>query len=128
MVQLKRCNCFPNKPCSDNAHACSTQALIMRSRTFFGSFEHDLDWYATGVGRLGYAHNQILIYSFAGVAWGKVESVFDLGAGAADHVGWTAGLGLEYALSDRLSLRLEYSHVDLGRETISNSAISRVSI
>jgi outer membrane immunogenic protein len=86
--------------------------------TFFGSFDHDLKWYATAVGRLGYAHDQILIYGFGGVAWGKVDSVLDLGSGAADHVGWTAGLGVEYALSDRLSLRLEYAHVDLGSQTI----------
>lgn len=82
------------------------------------SFEHDVKWYATGVGRLGFAHEQFLFYGFGGVAWGNVESVLDLGSDNANHVGWTAGVGVEYALSDRLSLRLEYAHVDLGSETI----------
>jgi len=82
----------------------------------------ELNWYATAVARLGYAEGSWLLYGFGGVAWGNVDtstSVFPLGNGSSDHVGWTAGLGIEYALSERLSIRAEYSHVDLGEESAS---------
>jgi outer membrane immunogenic protein len=93
----------------------------MDGATFSGSVEHDVDWYATAVARLGYAHGQLLFYGLGGLAWGKVASVSlggDAVSGDTDHVGWTAGAGVEYALSDHLSLRLEYAHVDLGTETL----------
>jgi outer membrane immunogenic protein len=96
----------------------------------------EVDWYATAVARLGYAEGNWLLYGFGGVAWASADvqvrdnlprSVFpaispdsvDIHGGKSDHVGWTAGLGVEYALSERLSVRAEYSHVDLGEETIS---------
>lgn len=80
---------------------------------------NELDWYATGVARLGLAHGSTLFYGFGGVAWGQVTTTFDTDERFTDeetHVGWTAGVGIEHALSDRFSLRLEYAHVDLGSE------------
>jgi outer membrane immunogenic protein len=91
--------------------------------------ERELDWYATLVGRLGYASGKALFYGFGGVAWGTVETtlsspLFGLSAsGETDHVGWTAGVGIEYALDERFSVRVEYSHVDLGDETFSLGGI-----
>lgn len=85
--------------------------------------ERELDWYATAVARLGYASGKALFYGFGGVAWGTVETTLSVplvGAsvsGDSDHVGWTAGLGIEYAMTERFSVRVEYSHVDLGEET-----------
>lgn len=86
------------------------------------SIKHDLNWYASAVGRLGYAHDEFLFYGFGGVAWSRVQTDFPNAANLEDaedvttFVGWTAGVGVEYALSDRFSLRLEYAHVDLGSE------------
>jgi outer membrane immunogenic protein len=85
--------------------------------------KHDLNWYASAVGRLGYAYENFLFYGFGGVAWSKVETDFPNAANLGDarddttFVGWTAGVGVEYALSSRFSLRLEYAHIDLGSET-----------
>jgi outer membrane immunogenic protein len=85
--------------------------------------ERELDWYATLVGRLGYASGNTLFYGFGGVAWATVDTTLSvplLGfstSGESDHVGWTAGVGIEYAMSERFSVRVEYSHVDLGEET-----------
>jgi outer membrane immunogenic protein len=84
--------------------------------------KHDLNWYASAVGRLGYAQGGFLFYGFGGVAWSRVETDFPNAANLEDardattFVGWTAGVGVEYALSDRFSLRLEYAHIDLGSE------------
>lgn len=103
-----------------------------------------LDSYNTAVARLGYAEGSWLLYGFGGVAWAKADMAaednfprldlgplvpaqeFNIHGGAANYVGWTAGFGVEYALSDRLSVRAEYSHVDLGEETISLGSKSDV--
>ena len=85
------------------------------------SCERELDWYGTGVARIGYAPGNTLFYGFGGVAWGEVNTKIGilnipLFEGEETHVGWTAGLGIEHAFNDRFSVRVEYSHVDLGEE------------
>lgn len=93
-----------------------------------GYCQRELDWYGTGVARLGYASGNTLFYGFGGVAWGDVKTSLGLISpdltlldGEETHVGWTAGLGLEHAVNDRFSVRVEYSHVDLGEESTSLS-------
>jgi len=85
--------------------------------------ERELSYYGTVVGRLGYAVNNYLFYGFGGVAWGEVETEvsiagFDIDALSNDetHVGWTAGVGLEIAMTPRFIVGIEYAHVDLGEE------------
>lgn len=96
----------------DGSDSCGLFAL--------GKCERSLDWYATAVGRLGYASGRTLFYGFGGIAWGEVQTdISFLGFGVSGeetHVGWVAGLGIEHAMSDRFSVRVEYSHVDLGEE------------
>ncbi|RIA56105.1 outer membrane protein [Dichotomicrobium thermohalophilum] len=90
----------------------------------FTTCERELDYYATVVGRLGYAVNNLLFYGFGGVAWGEVETdvsilgqnLFD---GSETHVGWTGGIGIETALTERFFAGVEYAHVDLGEEDLS---------
>jgi outer membrane immunogenic protein len=102
---------------------------MIGSEDSFLRFESELDWSATLVARLGYASGNTLFYAFGGGAWAdltfEVASGF-LGGGvgleATDTVaGWTAGLGIEHALNDRLSVRVEYSHVDLGNGSFFDS-------
>jgi outer membrane immunogenic protein len=84
----------------------------------------NVEWMATVVGRVGIAYDRVLVYGLAGVAWADVESRANiinpaLGSisGSETHVGWTAGFGIEWALSSRVSARIEYAHIDLGEET-----------
>lgn len=81
----------------------------------------EIDWTATVVGRLGYAMDRAMVYALGGVAWAEVNAdVSFLGSSISSketHVGWVAGLGVEYALSDRVSAKLEYNHMDFGSET-----------
>jgi outer membrane immunogenic protein len=82
----------------------------------------EIDWYATATARLGYASGKTLFYGFGGAAWADVkDSVkvagFSIYEDESSHLGWTAGLGIEHAISDRFIVRVEYSHVDLGEET-----------
>lgn len=81
-----------------------------------------MDWLATTVGRLGLAYDRVLLYGLGGVAWADVDTRvgiagFPLFSGSETHVGWTAGFGVEWALSDLVSARIEYAHIDLGSET-----------
>ena len=84
------------------------------------------DWLATVVGRLGIAMDRAMVYGLAGVAWGEVDTnsegtflIFPLTAtGSATHVGWVAGVGLEYAVTQNILARVEYNHVDLGSERL----------
>jgi len=97
----------------------------------------ELDYYGRVIGRLGYARNNLLFYGFGGVAWGDVSTdISVLGTSVDDswvvdedadfsssfnqentHVGWTAGIGLEVAFTDRFFAGIEYAHVDLGEES-----------
>jgi len=81
-------------------------------------------WFATATGRIGFAANTLLFYAKGGGAWMDVNYTQDQlttgGATAAsqlihDHrTGFTAGLGLEYAMTENLSARLEYDFFGFG--------------
>lgn len=82
----------------------------------------NIDSIATVVGRLGLAVDRSLLYVMGGVAWADVDTSvsivgFPIASASETHVGWVAGLGFEYAFSNRISTRVEYSHIDLGSET-----------
>ncbi len=83
--------------------------------------KRELDWLATVTGRIGYAMGRSLVYAKGGVAWGELQTDVRFGgltvlSGDETHVGWTAGLGVEHALTDRVTVRIEYAHIDLGSE------------
>lgn len=87
----------------------------------FLNSRRELDWLATVTGRLGYAMGQSLIYVKGGVAWGDLQTDVTLGtvnilSGGETHVGWTAGLGFEHALTNNVTVRIEYAHIDLDTE------------
>ena len=85
-------------------------------------------WLATIRGRAGFAADHWLIYATGGGAFANVGysnnyrgfsplgSGFEFEAASASQtrVGWAAGVGADYALSQHLVLSAEYLHVDLG--------------
>lgn len=85
-----------------------------------GSLDSELDWEGAVRARLGYAVDRFLPYIAGGVAFGRLNhDVFDaLGApsGSDDDtsVGWTLGVGLEYAFTDNIIGRAEYRYTDFG--------------
>lgn len=77
----------------------------------------DRNWEASLVGRAGYVADQVLIYGLAGTSVTSLKTRFDPGAfpSATDTVwGWTLGVGTEYALSDAISVGLEYRYASYG--------------
>jgi len=75
------------------------------------------DWLGTARARLGYAGwNNWLPYITAGGAFGDIKAENPAGATASKtQIGWTAGLGLEYAFRSNWSVKVEYLYADLGK-------------
>lgn len=72
-------------------------------------------------GRLGVAVDRVLFYATGGAAFGGLSNTYFTGAGTTtyDHtrVGWTAGGGIEYAVTNNVSVRAEYRYTDFGTVT-----------
>lgn len=63
--------------------------------------------------RAGYAFDNILIYGTGGLAWAKTDNQYFLSILTSDRpfLGWTAGVGVEYALSAMWSVKAEYLRI-----------------
>jgi outer membrane immunogenic protein len=73
------------------------------------------DWLATVRGRAGYAFDRFLPYVTGGLAVGDVKASTPALTGATQtSTGWTAGGGVEFALTSNWTAKAEYLHVDLG--------------
>jgi outer membrane immunogenic protein len=68
------------------------------------------DWMGTARGRIGYAFDRFMPYVTGGAAFGDLKT----GLATGDQTGWTVGGGIEYALSNKWTIKLEYLHVDFG--------------
>lgn len=84
-----------------------------------------IDYFGTARLRLGYAYDRVLFYGTGGIAWANTEiggaiNVPGFAWGGASssnsHVGWTIGAGVEWALLDNWSAKLEYLYLDLGNQ------------
>ncbi|CAM5764367.1 porin [Labrys miyagiensis] len=73
------------------------------------------EWQGSTRARIGYAFDRFLPYITGGVAYGNEKiSVAGFGSNTQTRVGWTAGAGLEYAITDNWTVRGEVRYVDLG--------------
>ena len=72
-------------------------------------------------GRVGVAMDRTLFYATAGLASGEARGQALVTNGSDRLTGWTAGIGVEHALSDNLSVNLEYLYTDLGRLELPSS-------
>ena len=119
-------------------------AGLFPPNALFNSTCHDeLDWLATVTGRAGYAWGRALYYVKAGAAWTHEEFSVTCNAGpvlnvigspgrawstlfhsrwqslntisASDNrVGWTAGFGAEFALTNNWSAKAETNYLGFG--------------
>lgn len=82
----------------------------------------NIDWFGTLRGRIGYAWDNLLLYGTGGAAYGDVEVStnysepgFSEGSSFSDtRWGWTVGAGVEYGITQNITLKTEYLYVDLG--------------
>ncbi len=83
-----------------------------------GTCETKSDWLGTARARIGYAGwNNWLPYITGGAAFGGLKADNSLTGTTASktQLGWTAGLGVEYAFRSNWSLKVEYLYADLGK-------------
>lgn len=89
-----------------------------------GEAGSEVNWFGTGRLRAGFLPTErLLVYATGGVAYGDVESFIEID-GLLDEstsdtqVGWTAGGGFEYAVTNNITLKTEYLYVDLGDQEL----------
>ncbi|WP_052194575.1 outer membrane protein [Aureimonas altamirensis] len=84
--------------------------------------ESKLKYLGTAGVRAGVALDKLLPYVHGGFAFGQTKqetsaTVVDASKlDKANHTGWTAGVGAEYAVTQNVSVGAEYGYVDLGKE------------
>ena len=78
-----------------------------------------INWVGSARGRIGYDAGAFLPYLTGGVAIadGETSSLDQTVYQSALYVGWTVGAGVEYAVSDQLSVDLLYRYSNYGDET-----------
>ena len=109
----------------DSATFATTVLTPLTSR-----FRRDLEWLATVRGRVGFAPaERLLIYGTGGLAFGETSIENRAVAPAAFpplntsktssgvDLGWVAGAGGEFAVSDHLSIKGEALYYDLGNRS-----------
>jgi outer membrane immunogenic protein len=82
-----------------------------------------LNWQGSVRGRIGYAVDRTLFYGTAGWAYASFKDSYNLPGTVFNQTvtsprnGWTAGLGIEYAVLANLTMRAEYRYTDFGSHT-----------
>jgi outer membrane immunogenic protein len=82
----------------------------------------ETQWTSTVRGRIGYAFDNFMIYGTGGAAIADI----DVGAPVSDNdtrFGWTAGGGVEAALTDNISAKAEYLYMDFGDDDIGGTSV-----
>ncbi|TAK50175.1 MAG: porin family protein [Xanthobacteraceae bacterium] len=88
-------------------------------------------WDADLALRLGVPVDRALLYVKGGVAYGNFEHWQGIPGWAGwnssatqDKWGWLVGLGVEYAVTNNWSVKLEYNHIDFGSSDFSSAWIN----
>jgi len=75
-------------------------------------------WLGTARGRVGYAFDRFMPYITGGLAFGGVDAnQAPFPGGSSTQVGWAVGAGLEFAVVNNITAKVEYLHYDLGSFT-----------
>lgn len=97
-----------------------------RTRAITGApnvkIQNSFDWTGAVRGRVGYAFDRFLVYGAGGVAFADHDIKAKGAAGGSDDtiaVGWTIGGGVEAALGDNVTARVEYRYSDFGTDSFS---------
>jgi opacity protein-like surface antigen len=97
--------------------------------------EHKVNSLAALTGRIGFAWDRSLLYIKGGGA--RANTTYNLngntfalslgtGSTTIDTFGWTAGIGLEYALTDHWSTSFEFDHIGLGTVTVPFPSVATI--
>jgi len=93
--------------------AVSTACSLSGAQT---GCEFKVPWLGTARVRFGWAFDRILPYVTGGASFGLLKTATvgqPFGTNQTTNLGWTAGAGVEFVLTDALRAKVEYLHVDL---------------
>jgi outer membrane immunogenic protein len=79
----------------------------------FAPWQFSNPWFGSLRGRAGFAMNNMLFYATAGLAYGGTRLELAGVRETRNHLGWTAGAGMEVGLTRNWSARAEYLIMDL---------------
>jgi outer membrane immunogenic protein len=92
------------------------------------AYRAELEWLATFRLRGGIAVERAFIYATGGLAGGDVDNAVSIAipsiaynttwSSSGTEWGWVVGAGIEYAVTNNISLKAEYLYYDLGSRTI----------
>jgi outer membrane immunogenic protein len=83
-----------------------------------GNCTSENTWLGTARGRVGYAFDRWMPYITGGAAFGDVQASQPGFTGmSSTQVGWTVGAGVEFAVVNNVTAKVEYLHYDLGSFT-----------
>jgi outer membrane immunogenic protein len=96
------------------------------------TFSQQATYLGTVRGRLGVAFDRVLIYATGGLAYGDQDASTNLGGLGAlwsggkstTRFGYTVGAGLEYAITNNWSAKVEYLYYDLGKADYTSPQIA----
>ena len=96
------------------------------------------NWFATVRGRLGFAVDRWFVYGTGGAAFhdpgnetvvtvtGPTGATTTFFPSAGRHVGWAAGVGGEFAVTDNVTIGAEWLHLDFGRSDLVDPVASTI--
>jgi outer membrane immunogenic protein len=125
---------------NQNDRACMFECLTGPTGIQALTAQQQLDWFGTVRGRLGFVNNNILFFATGGTAFGQVKETiaenlvlpgtanFTTLSNNFDQIGWTAGGGIEAALSGNWTAKAEYLYLDLGtiKSTFTDGATTTI--
>jgi outer membrane immunogenic protein len=102
------------------AEADFNLAAIDKTRTVAGvSYKTSSDWNGTVRARAGWAFDRFLVFGTGGLAIADMDVAANGAKDSSTRIGWTAGAGVEGAVTQNVTARLEYQYQDYGSETFS---------
>jgi outer membrane immunogenic protein len=90
-------------------------------------------WYATATGKFGFAANDFLFYAKGGAAWMSANYTQAVAAGGGNvssqtlsdtRSGFTVGGGMEFGMTENLSLRVEYDYLNFGTKNYNFNSLT----
>ena len=86
---------------------------------FIGDSENTINWTGAVRGVVGFDGGSFMPYLTAGLGVANASHGSDVGGDAVDstHMGWTAGVGVQMAVTEDMSIDLRYLHSQYSEET-----------
>jgi outer membrane immunogenic protein len=95
------------------------------------TLKQEMNYFGTVRGRLGYAFDRFLVYATGGLAFADAKSTTTIaipgsswsGSKSDTKFGYTIGAGVEYAITNNWSAKVEYLYYDLGKQNYSSPLV-----